>query len=99
MPSASSISLHKSFPVVALCVDIFYVCGIYELEGIPTRTHTMFVCTNSNNFWNATKKKPFYVPNFQTYEGFFHGLSVAVFSNILLFSFSFFKLWKIESWA
>lgn len=29
----------------------------------------------------------FCVPKFQTYEGFFHGLSVAVFRNILLFSF------------
>lgn len=39
-----------------------------------------------SNFWNTTKKKkPFYTPNFQTYEGFFHGLSVAVFRNILLF--------------
>lgn len=51
---------------------------------------TLCVCLHIvvTNFWNPTrKKKRFYVPKFQTLEGFFHGLSVAVFRNILLFSF------------
>lgn len=77
------------------------MCVEYMNKKASLRAGILCLCAHIliSNFWNATKKKPFYVPNFETYEGFFHGLSVAVFSNILLFSFSFFKLWKIESWA